>query len=138
VKFGTRTRTRRVLGRVRVSVGFCKLVSFGGVSSFFRVFFGFQVHPRVKNETRTQTWFCASRVRIQVTGAKMHLNPHPSDTKPTGYLKPESELSSLRMTCDFSRSNGQFTESAFSYILSLDIASGSRLTLQGTTSNSTI
>jgi hypothetical protein len=79
-------------------VGFC--VGFGCLSGFFRVsfefrvffyffgflsgseffwvsnFFGFQAHPRVKNKTRTQTQFCAGWVQIQVTGAKMHLNPH--------------------------------------------------------------
>jgi hypothetical protein len=83
-----------------VPVGFCKWISFeflsgfeffwvSGFLGFFRVlgFFGFRVHPQVKNETRTQTQFCAGRVRV--TGAKMHPNLHPSGAKPVGYPKPE-------------------------------------------------
>jgi hypothetical protein len=99
-----------------VPAGFYKLVSFGvfscffqfflasfRVSSFFGVFrisFGFQVFSirmqlRVKNKTRTSTWFCAGQVRVQVTSVKIHLNPHPSGVKPVGYPKLEPELSSL-------------------------------------------
>jgi hypothetical protein len=55
--------------------------------------FGFRVHPWVKNETRARTRFCVGRV--QVAGAKMHPNPHPSGAKPAGDLKPEPELPSL-------------------------------------------
>jgi hypothetical protein len=51
------------------------------------------VYPRLKNETRTQTRFCVGRV--QVTGAKMHPNPHLSGVKLMSYLKPEPELPSL-------------------------------------------
>jgi hypothetical protein len=43
---------------------------FFGFFYFFRVsdFFGFRVHLRMKNKTRTQTRFCTGQVRI--TGAK--------------------------------------------------------------------
>jgi hypothetical protein len=51
------------------------------------------VQPKVKNETRIQTQFCAGQVRV--TGAKIYLNPHPSGVKPTGYPKPEAEQPSL-------------------------------------------
>jgi hypothetical protein len=74
---------------------------FGFLLSFrffgFQVFFRFRVHPRVKNETRTQTRFYAGRVRV--TGAKMHLNPHPSGAKPTGYTKPELPFLSNNDDC---------------------------------------
>jgi hypothetical protein len=107
-----------VLGRVRVPVGFCKWVSFGGFQGFFRFlsgfefffgvfrllsvsgFFGFRVFsgvfwvsgaPMGKNGTHTQTWFYAGRVRV--TDVKMH--PNPSGAKLVGYLKSEPELSSL-------------------------------------------
>jgi hypothetical protein len=60
-------------------------------------FFEFQVHPQVKNETRTQTRFCAGRV--QVVATKMHPNPHPSGAKLTSDPKPESELPSLQKYC---------------------------------------
>jgi hypothetical protein len=71
--------------------GFLSGFEFFGV--FCRVSFEFRVHPRVKNETRTQTRFCAGRVRV--TGAKMHPNPHPSGAKPAGYPKSEPKLPSL-------------------------------------------
>jgi hypothetical protein len=78
------------MGFFRVS-SFFYFFGFLSGSEFFWVsdFFGFQVHPRVKNKTRTQTQFCVDWVQIQVTGAKMHLNPH---LKPTGYPKHEPEL----------------------------------------------
>jgi hypothetical protein len=72
---------------------------FSFLFGFFQVlsFFGFQVHPQVKNETHTQTRFYAGRV--QVVATKMHPNPHPSGAKPTSDLKPESELPSLQKYC---------------------------------------
>jgi hypothetical protein len=76
-------------------------LSFGfrGFSGFVRVsgFFGFQVHTRVKNETHTKIRFCADQ--IWVTGTKIHLNPHLSGAKSTGYLKPEPKLPSLCQRC---------------------------------------
>jgi hypothetical protein len=69
---------------------FLFLSGFEFFSSFFEFlssFFGFQVHPQVKNETHTQIWFCAGKVWIRVIDAKIHPNSHPSDTKPTDYLK---------------------------------------------------
>jgi hypothetical protein len=84
--------THRVLSQVRVPVGFYKLVSF----RFFGFLSGFGcTRGWVKNETCTQTRFCAGRFWVQVTGVKMYLNPHPSGAKPAGYLKPEPELPSL-------------------------------------------
>jgi hypothetical protein len=84
------------------------LSGFGFLSDFF---FGFWVHPRVKNETRTQTRFCVSWVQVRVTGAKMHPNLHPSgaSAKPTGYSKPEPELASLANSTSQSK---QHTEAA--------------------------
>jgi hypothetical protein len=40
--------------------------------------FGPRVNPRVRNETRARTHFCAGRVQVRPTGEKIHLNPHPS------------------------------------------------------------
>jgi hypothetical protein len=88
----------------RVSFRGVRVLSFFGfwgflflsVSDFFRFLSGFgyfRVHPRLKNETCTQIQFCAGRVRI--TGAKMHLNPHSSGAKPTGYPKLEPKLPSI-------------------------------------------
>jgi hypothetical protein len=107
VKFGT--RTHRVSGQVRVPVRFCKWVSFGffRVSfrflvflGFFRVWggFGFRVHPRVKNEIRTQTQFCAVWVWVWVTGAKNAPEPTPIGCKTRGLPETEPELPSLIQT----------------------------------------
>jgi hypothetical protein len=67
--------------------------SFGFLSGYD--FFGFRVHPRVKNKTRTQIRFCAGWIQVQVAGVEMHPSPHPSGAKPAGDQKPELELSSL-------------------------------------------
>jgi hypothetical protein len=106
------------VGESRVPVGFYKCVSFGGffasirfssgfgffqvlfgfISGFFRSllgFFGFRVHPWVKNETCTQTQFYAGWIQVQPVGVKINPNPHPSDLKLTGNLKPE--LASLHV-----------------------------------------
>jgi hypothetical protein len=86
----------------RVTVGFYKCDSFWECLDFYLFFFGFQVpfeffgflsgffwvHPQVKNETRTWTWFYAGSV-----GVKINLNPHLLGLKPVGDPKPE--LSSL-------------------------------------------
>jgi hypothetical protein len=60
-------------------------------------FFGVSGAPAGENESRTETRFCVGQDRVQVTGAKMHPNPHPllSGAKPVGDPKPESELPSL-------------------------------------------
>jgi hypothetical protein len=71
--------THRVLGQVRVPVGFYKLISF----RFFGFLSGFGcTRGWVKNETCTQTRFCAGRFWVRVTGVKMHLNPHPRVQNP--------------------------------------------------------
>jgi hypothetical protein len=89
------------MGFFQIFLGFFRVSSFFeffGFLSGFGVFFWVRVHLRVKNETHTQTRFCAGQVRI--TGVKMYLNPHMSGAKPAGYPKPEPELSSLILNLD--------------------------------------
>jgi hypothetical protein len=80
----------------------------------FEFFFRFRVHPRVKNETRIQTRFCAGQV--QVVATKMHPNPHPSGAKPTGDLKPEPELPSLHKYCSMNKRLTKANQSGKKYI----------------------
>jgi hypothetical protein len=87
----------------RVFFSFFRVSSFGGGGVGFDFFwflpsFGFfqvRVYPRVKNKIRTQTRFYVGRIRVQVTGAKIHPNLHPLDAKLASYPKPEPEPPSL-------------------------------------------
>jgi hypothetical protein len=68
--------------------GFFQFLGSFRVSSQVSRFFGFRVHPRVKNETHTRTQFYTGWVRVQPVDAKMNLNPHPSGLKPVGNPNP--------------------------------------------------
>jgi hypothetical protein len=71
-------------GACQVSLGFLSSFEFFFIfSGFFQVqsFFGFQIFlvsdtPTGEKQNPHQTQLCAGWVQIQVTGAKMHLNPH--------------------------------------------------------------
>jgi hypothetical protein len=80
------TRTHRVLGRVRVPVGFCKWVSFGGFQGFFRFLSGFEFFFGVFRLLSVSGFF-GFRVFLGffwVSGApmgKMERTPKPGSTR---------------------------------------------------------
>jgi hypothetical protein len=75
VKFSTRIQTRRVLGRVRVPVGFCKWISLG-VFYLFRVFSDFF---QVSSFFRFFEFLSGFRFfQISSASAGEKQNPHPN------------------------------------------------------------